>query len=397
MNTVDITVNGALRQAIIEPRTSLADFLRDNLSLTGTHLGCEHGICGACTVLINGEISRSCITYAVTCDGANIQTIEGLDDDPLMEALRHAFSEEHALQCGYCTPGMLITARDVIARHEQLTHDTIRRHMSGNLCRCTGYRGIVNAIARVANDAATNQQESPITTLGPAPGPDKHHQTGLETSSSAQVHPAQPPETTPAPPLTDQVATVASTPDDWLTVQETFSLSYPLSKVWALVSDPERVCDALPGIALDGPAIDGNVRGKAAIKLGHIAPTFAFTGTYQIEENDRKAIMTGDGKDRMTRSRVKGRAQTQLIDLGNESTEVRFEIAYVMSGPLAQFGRLGLVQDLITRMTKRFADNVETALSNGNDAHTPIPTSLWQGWWLTCYHAARRLMGRKNT
>ena len=127
MNTVDITVNGALRQATIEPRTSLADFLRDNLSLTGTHLGCEHGICGACTVLINGEISRSCITYAVTCDGASIQTIEGLDDDPLMEALRQAFSEEHALQCGYCTPGMLITARDVIARHERLTRKRTKK------------------------------------------------------------------------------------------------------------------------------------------------------------------------------------------------------------------------------------------------------------------------------
>lgn len=397
MNTVDITVNGALQRATVEPRTSLADFLRDDLGLTGTHIGCEHGICGACTVLINGEISRSCITYAVTCDGANIQTIEGLDDDPLMEALRQAFSEEHALQCGYCTPGMLITARDVIARHEQLTLDAVRRHMSGNLCRCTGYRGIVNAIARVANDPATNRQESPITGLGPAPGPDKHHQTDPETSSIVRVRPTHAPETLSALPLTNPIATPTSTPDDWLTVQQTFSLPHPLSKVWALVSDPERVCDALPGIALDGPAVDGKVRGKAAIKLGPIAPTFAFTGTYQIEENDRKAIMTGDGNDRRTRSRVKGRAQTQLIDLGNESTEVRFEIAYVMSGPLAQFGRLGLVQDLIARMTKRFAHNVETALSNGNDANTPIPTGLWQGWWLTCYHAARRLMGRKNT
>ena len=398
MNTVDITVNGALQRATVEPRTSLADFLRDDLGLTGTHIGCEHGICGACTVLINGEISRSCITYAVTCDGANIRTIEGLDDDPLMEALRQAFSEEHALQCGYCTPGMLITARDVIARHKQLTPDTIRRHMSGNLCRCTGYRGIVNAIARVANDPATNRQALPITGLGPAPGPDKHHQTDPETSSSnTRVRPTHAPETLLAPSLTNPVATPTSTPDDWLTVQQTFSLPHPLSKVWALVSDPEQVCDALPGIALDGPAVDGKVRGKAAIKLGPIAPTFAFTGTYQIEENDRKAIMTGDGNDRRTRSRVKGRAQTQLIDLGNESTEVRFEIAYVMSGPLAQFGRLGLVQDLIARMTKRFAHNVETALSNGNDSNTPTPTGLWQGWWLTCCHTARRLMGRKNT
>ena len=397
MNTVDITVNGALQRATVEPRTSLADFLRDDLGLTGTHIGCEHGICGACTVLINGEISRSCITYAVTCDGANIRTIEGLDDDPLMEALRQAFSEEHALQCGYCTPGMLITARDVIARHKQLTPDTIRRHMSGNLCRCTGYRGIVNAIARVANDPATNRHKSPITGLGPAPGPDKHHQTGPDTSSNARVRPTHAPETLLAPSLTNPVATPTSTPDDWLTVQQTFSLPHPLSKVWALVSDPEQVCDALPGIALDGPAIDGKVRGKAAIKLGPIAPTFAFTGTYEIEENSHKAIMTGDGNDRRTRSRVKGRAQTQLIDLGNESTEVRFEIAYVMSGPLAQFGRLGLVQDLIARMTKRFAHNVETALSNGNDSNTPTPTGLWQGWWLTCCHTARRLMGRKNT
>ena len=397
MNTVDITVNGALQRATVEPRTSLADFLRDTLGLTGTHIGCEHGICGACTVLINGEISRSCITYAVTCDGANIQTIEGLDDDPLMEALRQAFSEEHALQCGYCTPGMLITARDVITRHEQLALDTIRRHMSGNLCRCTGYRGIVNAIARVANDSATNRQESPITGLGPAPGPDKHHQTGRETSSSARVRPTHAPETLSAPPLTNPIATATSTLDDWLTVQQTFSLPHPLSKVWALVSDPERVCDALPGIALDGPAVDGKVHGKAAIKLGPIAPTFAFTGTYEIEENSHKAIMTGDGSDRRTRSRVKGRAQTQLIDLGNEGTEVRFEIAYVMSGPLAQFGRLGLVQDLIARMTKGFAHNVETALSHRNDANAPTPTGLWQGWWLACCHAARRLAGRKDT
>ena len=396
MNTVDITVNGDLQRATVEPRTSLADFLRDSLGLTGTHIGCEHGICGACTVLINGEISRSCITYAVTCDGANIQTIEGLDDDPLMEALRQTFSEEHALQCGYCTPGMLITARDVITRHEQLTLDTIRRHMSGNLCRCTGYRGIVNAIARVANDSATNRQESPITGLGPAPGPDKHHQTDPETSSIARVRPTHAPETLSAPPLTNPIATATSTLDDWLTVQQTFSLPHPLSKVWALVSDPERVCDALPGITLDGPAVDGKVHGKAAIKLGPIAPTFAFTGTYEIEENSHKAIMTGDGSDRRTRSRVKGRAQTQLIDLGNEGTEVRFEIAYVMSGPLAQFGRLGLVQDLIARMTKRFAHNVEEALDSRNGISPPVSTGLWQQCWRVCCRTARRLIGGKD-
>ena len=156
MNTVDITVNGTLRQATIEPRTSLADFLRDNLSLTGTHLGCEHGICGACTVLINGEISRSCITYAVTCDGATIQTIEGLDDDPLMEALRQAFSEEHALQCGYCTSGMLITAYDIVHRLPDADDNRLRLELAGNLCRCTGYKGIVCALRRVLGPPSEN-------------------------------------------------------------------------------------------------------------------------------------------------------------------------------------------------------------------------------------------------
>ena len=146
MNTVDITVNGALRQATIEPRTSLADFLRDNLSLTGTHLGCEHGICGACTVVINGEISRSCITYAVTCDGANIQTIEGLDDDPLMEALRQAFSEEHALQCGYCTPGMTVSLVAALEDPDRGDAEAVTKRLTGNLCRCSGYAALRDAI-----------------------------------------------------------------------------------------------------------------------------------------------------------------------------------------------------------------------------------------------------------
>ena len=171
MRPFEVRVNGRLHRAAVSPRTSLADFLRDDIGLTGTHLGCEHGICGACTVLINGQISRSCITYAVTCDGATVETIEGLDDDPLMGELRRTFSEEHALQCGYCTPGMLITARDVLSRHTDLTQAQIRREMSGNLCRCTGYRGIVRAIARVAAQPLVSDPQQNTAGLGPAPGP----------------------------------------------------------------------------------------------------------------------------------------------------------------------------------------------------------------------------------
>ena len=174
MTAITLTVNGHSVSAEVTPRTHLADFLREHLLLTGTHIGCEHGICGACTVEIDGEIARSCITYAVTCDGAEVRTIEGFDDDKLMARLRQAFSEAHALQCGYCTPGMLIAARDLIRRKRGLTGAQIRTEMSGNLCRCTGYVGIVRAVERVMGERAVLDLAIPpvrAPRLGPAPGP----------------------------------------------------------------------------------------------------------------------------------------------------------------------------------------------------------------------------------
>ena len=146
---VAFTVNGRSVQAELEPRTSLADFLREREGLTGTNLGCEHGVCGACTLEIDGAPARSCITLAAACEGANVRTIEAFDDDAVMEKLREAFSAEHALQCGYCTPGMLMTARDIVLRLPGADEARIRLELSGNLCRCTGYMGIVRAIQRV--------------------------------------------------------------------------------------------------------------------------------------------------------------------------------------------------------------------------------------------------------
>jgi carbon-monoxide dehydrogenase small subunit len=149
VTTVSLTVNGAPASAAVEPRTSLADALREHLLLTGTNVGCEHGVCGACTVLIDGAPARSCITLAVACDGAEVRTIEGLDDDPVAAQLREAFAAEHALQCGYCTPGMLITARDIVTRIPDADEPRVREELAGNLCRCTGYVGIVRAILHV--------------------------------------------------------------------------------------------------------------------------------------------------------------------------------------------------------------------------------------------------------
>jgi carbon-monoxide dehydrogenase small subunit len=147
--TITLSVNGETSEIDTEPREHLADLLRGRLLLTGTHIGCEHGVCGACTVEIDGAPARSCIAHAGLCDGATIRTIEGFDGDAVMAALREAFSAEHALQCGYCTPGMLIAARDVVLRLPDADEARVREEMAGNLCRCTGYRGIVRAILRV--------------------------------------------------------------------------------------------------------------------------------------------------------------------------------------------------------------------------------------------------------
>lgn len=148
---ITLTVNGKTITAEIEDRTLLADFLRAPAQgCTSVHLGCEHGVCGACTVIMDGQIRRSCIALAATCDGASIVTLEGLTGDELTEQLKASFVKHHGLQCGFCTPGMIISAREMITRNPAMEESELRQDMSGNLCRCTGFSGIVNAIKEAA-------------------------------------------------------------------------------------------------------------------------------------------------------------------------------------------------------------------------------------------------------
>jgi carbon-monoxide dehydrogenase small subunit len=151
---ISATINGRPVQSSVEPRTSLADLLREELRLTATHLGCEQGVCGACTVLIDGQPARACIALAVGIDGSDIRTLEGLDQDPLMLTLKAAFHDKHGLQCGFCTPGMLISAWDLLRRKPHLSEQEIRIAISGNLCRCTGYQGIIRSIQLAAENWA---------------------------------------------------------------------------------------------------------------------------------------------------------------------------------------------------------------------------------------------------
>jgi carbon-monoxide dehydrogenase small subunit len=148
--TVRLTVNGAPREGRCAPRKLLVDFLREDLALTGTHVGCEHGICGACTVLIDGQAARSCLMLAVQADGAEITTVEGLMRDGALHPLQEAFRRHHGLQCGFCTPGMLLTALDLLRVHPDPTEAEVREGLAAVLCRCTGYHGIVEAVRAAA-------------------------------------------------------------------------------------------------------------------------------------------------------------------------------------------------------------------------------------------------------
>jgi carbon-monoxide dehydrogenase small subunit len=152
MTAIRLQVNGSTVDDDVPPRLTLADFLRERRNLTGTHLGCEHGVCGACTVLVDGDPARSCLTLAVACDERAVETIEGFAGDPIIAALRRTFHQCHALQCGYCTPAMLITARDLILRKRAGSEREIRDGLAGNICRCTGYTNIVIAIAEAAKE-----------------------------------------------------------------------------------------------------------------------------------------------------------------------------------------------------------------------------------------------------
>ena len=147
---VRMIVNGQAYAGPAEPRTSLADFLRHQLDLTGTHVGCEHGICGACTVLVNGEAARSCLMLAVQADGAEVTTVEGLMTNGALHPLQEAFREHHGLQCGFCTPGMLLTALDLLRAHPDPSEEQVREGLSAVLCRCTGYHGIIKAVQAAA-------------------------------------------------------------------------------------------------------------------------------------------------------------------------------------------------------------------------------------------------------
>ncbi len=352
------TVNGQEIRFEGEARTHLADFLREEMGLTATHLGCEHGVCGACTLVKDGKPVRSCITYAASCGGAEIRTLEDFRDDPLMARLRAAFKEHHGLQCGFCTPGMLATGYDIATRLPDADEARIREELSGNLCRCTGYMGIVAAIRAVLAEGPHDRPALPARK--PQIGSPRY-------GSPAAPAPAAAPG--PAPGLTRGL----SGPLDGATdLRRSIPVECPAEEVWAVLSDIRKVAACLPGASVD--RIEGStVEGGFATRIGPMTATFRGSAEVAMDAGTMTGSVSGAGGDGRSRSAAQGEIGFSLAPQGDAACELRCRIAYRLTGPLAQIGRPAIVEGIVDRLLQDFAANVAAAARGEAPTETEAP------------------------
>lgn len=367
MIQVTMEINGKRVAQEVPPRMHLGDFLRDRVRLTGTHLGCEHGVCGACTVLVDGEPARSCIAFAAACDGRHITTIEGYDGDPVMARLREAFNRHHALQCGYCTPGMLATARDIVLRLPDADESRVRVELSGNLCRCTGYMGIVAAVMSVLRQLREQPDEA-VQALRAA------MQEGRAAAVAAPPAAAFRPFAAAQPAAQQAAAAPASSAGQGAAskgkgngIQDAFEVPFPAQQVWAFMTDLPAVAGCLPGARIESHEGD-RVKGKIAIKFGPMAA--AFNGAARLERDDAalRAVFRGAGQDTLSQSRATGDITYWIDAVSADASRVGVDLQYTLQGPLAQFSRSGLVQDFVRRMIADFGRNVSARLARPGEA-----------------------------
>jgi carbon-monoxide dehydrogenase small subunit len=382
MKPTTLTVNDARIEAMVAPRTHLADFLREQCRLTGTHLGCEHGVCGACTVLIDGAPARSCIAFTAACDGSEIRTIEGFEDDAVMEELRQAFTREHALQCGFCTPGMLIAARDVVLRLPDADERRIRIEMSGNLCRCTGYLGIVRAVHSVVERRRTHG-----TAAAPA------------VAKPAAAFTAFAPSAAPAAAAVAQVqeATRASKAG-WTRFEESFVVNRPPAEVWRAFADLPMVAACLPGAELTEHDAT-TAKGRMTVKLGPIAARFAGSAAIERDDAAMQGFIRGAGADGGTGSRTRGEVTYRLVPEGAAATRIFVVVEYSLQGALAQFSRSNIAQDLGRRLVGDFAARLNARLGGApvsSGAAAPAALDAGNLIWSWLVERLRRLFGRSR-
>ncbi|MBB2201501.1 2Fe-2S iron-sulfur cluster-binding protein [Gluconacetobacter tumulisoli] len=383
MTRVTLTINERTRGADIAPRTSLADLLRDTHLLTGTHLGCEHGVCGACTILLDGAPVRSCITGAVACAGRSVRTIEGLAEDAVVAELRAAFTAEHALQCGYCTPGMLVTARDIVLRLPGADEARVRLELAGNLCRCTGYGGIVRAILRVLD--ARRGEAAPVR---PAPLPAARFAPRLRDTGAGTgvMDPAT------GAPVAAPDAGPDGAPDR---MRQVLMLDVPADQVWAAVRDPVLVVECVPGARLLSRQ-DDRLVGEMRVSLGPIQAAFGGEATVEYRTDAMSGRLVCRGQDQASGTRLSGEAEFHVIPDGAERCRLEMDMRYALRGPLAQFGRGPVVQVFATEIARTVGASLQARL-RGEAAPAP-PARLGAGRLMVriVWRALKRLVSFRH-
>ncbi|MCH1865551.1 2Fe-2S iron-sulfur cluster-binding protein [Nocardioides sp. CFH 31398] len=368
---VSLTVNGSPVTVSLPARVTLSDALRDHLGLTGTHVGCEHGICGMCTVLVDGDAARACLLFAVQLDGAEITTVEGLGRPDELHPLQEAFGRHHGLQCGFCTPGFLMSSYDLLTHEPDVEREDLPSKLSGVLCRCTGYRGIVDAVDEVAHAHRDG-----------LPGPGNCHRRTLVGRTAAG---------TTVPPAVDQPAGEGPGADEGhpeeialpegeptIRIDVTSALDAAPEDVARVFHDVRLLARCLPGAELTDDLGDDWYRGRARVALGPVK--LAFNGMAHIlEQSDERIRMNGQGRDSGG-----GGAQagiTMVAAPGDDGgTTLRATADVFLTGRIAGFGR-SLAGDVSRRMFADFARALDRAAAGEEPAVDARPPSAVALLW----------------
>jgi carbon-monoxide dehydrogenase small subunit len=381
--TVSFTVNGRPASVDVAPRVTLSDALRDHLGLTGTHVGCEHGVCGMCTVIVDGDAARACLLLACQMEGADIMTVEGLGRPDDLHPLQESFGRHHALQCGFCTPGQLMSAYDLLEKEPGISREELPEQMSGVLCRCTGYRNIMDAVGEVAENhpdgvpAPRNCASGALLPRDSVGGPSTGG-TSTGDDEHRGVAEIRMPTTEP---------TVAITVDQEVTATP--------EELWVVMSDTERLARCLPGAELVADFGDDTYKGRIRVALGPVK--LAFLGDIHVVTRDEESRT------------IRALAQAADAGGGNVQADVRISVAgngagsaihaeadLHMTGRIAQFGR-SLANDVSKEMFGQFTAALDATARGVQAAEITPPSALALLTQLTLNRAKgawNRLRGR---
>jgi carbon-monoxide dehydrogenase small subunit len=358
VSEVSLTVNGTEVTLEVESRLTLADALRHRLGLTGTHLGCEHGVCGACTVLVDGAAVRSCLLFCVQADGAEVLTVEALGAADDLHPLQEAFRRHHALQCGFCTPGFLMSAYELLRDGADGLDDDVRlrQELSGVLCRCTGYSGIVDAVREVAAAHPDGL---------PAPKQLGRQLTVRGTSSAPGEQQAAPiPEPAAAGAAAVDLTVPSGQPNE--TIEVTTTISPSPAETWSLLRDFRRMSRCMPGVELDAEEAEDTYPGRVEVRLGPMRMHFAGAARVLGRDADTRTLRAvAAGRD-ASGGGIRAELNVTAEPAG-DGTALRAGARLFLSGRAAQFGR-SIAGDVSRQLFAEFGACVERTLTTGEVA-----------------------------